>query len=309
MGHINIADRHSEQQEKNYIGGSISENGMLDKIDIMLLWVSEAEGFQMASFYEKKDEFLTVFQTMHKLPVTQEVDEVTAKEIERVFSFSLDHLEMYPRSVQTLKKCLNHLGFGGIKLSGNLGNFTVKRMQEFQLFYDLDISDNINLETLQKIIELESSPMRLGNRHHDLIPLKEMLNMLGFGPVTLTDKFGKRMRSKVKEFQKAHDYPTSGMIDTATAEKIRDVFFTKVNTPNGRFNCIRSLKQKLNRLGFGKIMVTNKLGPYTVRKIKKFQVYYGLSDTGEMDRETFDKMMGILICPLRLGKSNEDVKS
>lgn len=307
MAHVDTNPQGSIPTEDSLCNSN--ESRMLDDIEIMLLWVSGVDRFRITDFDEEKEALMTTFQGKHNLQITNEVDEATTKKIEEEFESSLTHPDMYPKSIKTLKKSLNRLGYGSIKLSDQMGTFTIKRMNEFQLFYNLGITDDVNIETLQKIIELESSPMQLGNRHHALISFKEMLNMLGFGPITLTDKYGKRTRNKVKEFQQAHNYPVNGMIDIATAHKMREVFFIIVNTPNGKHKCVRSLKQKLNRLGFGKIMVTEKLGPFTVKKVREFQSFYNIDVTNGFNQPAFDKMIELLTSSLKIGKSSDMVLS
>src|SRR5699024_6595727 len=299
------------QQKKEDTTDSLSEGEgreSLEPIEVMLLWVSNARNLNVKSYELHKEEWITAFQEEHGLPVTKQIDEETEKEIGKVFASAMTDPDAYPLSIRALKKSLNHLGFSGIKLSNQLGNFTVKRMKEFQHFYHLTITDDITCEMLQKLVEIESSSMQVGNRHPDLILLKEMLNMLGFGHITITDKFGKRTKEKVQVFQKAYHYPVSGMLDTATADKIKSVFFTTVNIPGGRHECVQSLKEKLNRLGFGQFRVTKKLGPFTVKKIQEFQSFYKLpEENGILDEPTFKRMMDILMSPLKLGKVNDMV--
>lgn len=309
---MNVKDKDMEQAEKVESKGSLTDetnNEMLDMLELKLLWISDVTTFNPNRFHEHKEDYITTFQQKQGLPITKEVDEQTASQIEKTYDTTIDQPDLYPESIKTLKRSLNRLGFSGIKVTENMGPHTVKRMNEFQLFYDLSITEAITPETLEKIIDIETTPMRLDNRHHDLIPLKEILNMLGFGPITLTDKYGKRTRSKVNEFQKAYNYPVNGMIDTATEDKMWEVFFSMVNTPNREHRSIRDLKKKLNRLGFGKIVISNKLGPFTVKKIEEFQTHYDITGTGKIDKQTFDKMMMLLMSPLKNGKSHEHVLS
>lgn len=310
MDNIQEQEFETAQQKKEDTTASLSEGNQresLEPIEVMLLWVSNARHLNVKSYEKQKEELITTFQEEHGLQITKQIDEATEKEIENVFGSAMGDPDAYPMSIRALKTSLNHLGFSGIKLSNQLGHFTIKRMKEFQHFYHLSITDDITIETLCKIVEIESSSLQVGNRHPDLIQLKEMLNMLGFGHITITDKFGKRTKEKVQAFQKVYNYPVNGMLDTHTANKIRSVFFATVNIPGGKHKCVRSLKQKLNRLGFGKILLTNKLGPYTVEKLGEFQSYYDLPNTGKVDEPTFEKMMGLLMSPLRLGKSDDMV--
>src|SRR5699024_5053170 len=95
----------------------------------------------------------------------------------------------------------------------------------------------------------------------------------------------------------------------ATEEKIREVFFLIVNTPKREHRAIRELKKKLNRLGFGKITESKKLGPFAVKKIEQFQTHYQLNVTGDMDNQTFDKMMELWMIQSRIGKSHGSVQT
>lgn len=305
----NIDVRQSEKKSDMHVTVEEPYHDLLDTTELKLLWISNVNTFSPSRFHEHKEDYTTAFQQKQGLPVTKEIDKQTAGEIRKTFESTLDQPNLYPESIKTLKRSLNRLGFAGIKVTGNMGSHTMKRVNEFQLFYRLSITESMTAETLGKIIEIETTPMQLGNRHHDMVALKEILNMLGFGPITLTDKYGKRTRTKVKEFQKAYNYPVNGMIDKATEEKIREVFFLIVNTPKREHRAIRELKKKLNCLGFGKITESKKLGPFAVKKIEQFQTHYQLNVTGDMDNQTFDKMMALWMSPLRNGKSHASVQT
>lgn len=49
------------------------------------------------------------------------------------------------------------------------------------------------------------------------------------------------------------------------------------------------MKEKLNQIGFGNIKVTSYYGDFTVKKVKDFQRYYGLTVTGKADVKTLEK--------------------
>ena len=85
--------------------------------------------------------------------------------------------------------------------------------------------------------------------------------------------------------------------------KLNDDKIFKLNDENEE---IIAIKQKLNRIGFSGIKVTNRYGERTEKRVKEFQKYYGLPVTGIIDSHTLQLINQIFESPLQKGQRNKD---
>ncbi|HEX6594196.1 MAG TPA: peptidoglycan-binding protein, partial [Bacillota bacterium] len=207
--------------------------------------------------------------------------------------------------IMTLKESLNQLGFGEIKVTTYYGDFTEKRVKDFQKYYGLTVTGKADLDTLDKIEELKSTPFQRGKRHEDTIQLKKDLNRLGFGNIKVTPLYGSFTETRVKDFQRYYGLTVTGVADSRTLDKIAEILSTPFQRGKRHEDTIQ-LKKDLNRLGFGNIKVTPLYGSFTETRVKDFQRYYGLTVTGIADSRTLDKIDEILSSPLQKGKRHED---
>lgn len=209
------------------------------------------------------------------------------------------------KDIAAFKKKLNKIGFGGIKVTDFYGDFTTRRIKEFQTEYGLKVTGNADRSTLAKIDEIYNSPIQLGKRHNDLISLKHKLNHLGFGNIKVTNYFGDFTDKKVRQFQSNYKLPISGIIDTKTQQYIHDIF-SSTYEQGGRNEKIKDLKRNLNKIGFGGIKVTDLYGSFTETRVKQFQEYYGLQATGKADLDTILKANEIAKSSFQQGKRHKD---
>src|SRR5699024_9673242 len=119
----------------------------------------------------------------------------------------------------------------------------------------------------------------------------------------ITNYYGDYTVSRVKAFQKQHNLPQSGMIDSVTEQKINTVF-TNTYKQGGNHSKVAEMKKKLNALGFGHITVTDLYGSFTVTQVKKFQKQYGLKQTGTANLATLKKIDKLYKTPLQYGKKS-----
>src|SRR5699024_393613 len=91
--------------------------------------------------------------------------------------------------VVSLKKDLNKLGYGGIMVTNYYGNYTEKKVKQFQKYYGLKVTGQANKATLSKIKSLLPNPLSKGKRHKDTPGLKRDLNKLGYGGIMVTNYF------------------------------------------------------------------------------------------------------------------------
>ena len=124
------------------------------------------------------------------------------------------------KKVIDLKKDLNKLGYSGITVTNYFGSFTEKRVKEFQKYYGLKATGEVDKATLSKISSLLPNPLSKGKRHKDTIKLKKNLNSLGYGGITVTNYYGAFTEKRVKEFQMDYGLPASGIADAKTLAAI-----------------------------------------------------------------------------------------
>src|SRR5690625_3222994 len=72
-----------------------------------------------------------------------------------------------------LKKKLNQIGFGGITVTDYFGDFTDRRVREFQAYYNLEVDGSAGPATMKKLKEVYNSPFQKGKRHKDTIARSE----------------------------------------------------------------------------------------------------------------------------------------
>lgn len=124
-------------------------------------------------------------------------------------------------NIATMKRKLNRVGFNGILVTNYFGNFTEKKVREFQDYYDLKVTGNANKETLDQLDYIYEHPLQVGKSHQDLKDIKRKLNAIGYGGIIVTDYFGGFTETKVKEFQRARGLPVSGIVESNTLDKIK----------------------------------------------------------------------------------------
>ena len=122
--------------------------------------------------------------------------------------------------IPSLKKKLNHVGFSGISETAYYGDFTENRVKQFQKYYGLSVNGSLNENTIKKLDEVYNSPFQLGKRHKETIQLKEKLNQLGYGKISVTTLYGSFTEQQVKKFQKDHGLKVNGIADSVTLKEL-----------------------------------------------------------------------------------------
>lgn len=284
----------------------IKKKSTLIQLKVMLKWL----GYEHADASKTLDASILAclqdFQRDYNLPAKDHIDDLTIQQIKKEFTASINNLETRLESIKYLKQDLNKLGFGKILVSNKIGSFTLRKIKDFQVYYRLPVTGFINVETLMKIDEILLNPLQEGKQHDDLILLKKYLNLLGYGYIKITKKFGKKTERAIRKFQKENRIPVNGMVDEITKLKIYNAVCSAIK-PNKRSESIKYIKEALNRLGFGGIEISSKLGPFAVSRLTKFQTFYGLPATGKANVDTLLKVEEILSSPLQIDKSHKDV--
>ncbi|WP_060678187.1 peptidoglycan-binding protein [Virgibacillus halodenitrificans] len=245
------------------------------------------------------------FQNYFGLQATGTANAETLEKLDQVYYSPFQEGNRH-NETEELKKKLNRLGFGDILVTTYYGAFTATQVKSFQDYYGLKVNGIADEVTRKKMDEILASPLQQGKHHEKMIEIKEKLNRLGYGPITVTTYFGSYTEKQVKEFQRNNDLRVSGILDEVSMKKLNEVFTTGFQN-GARHDGIIDLKNKLNRLGFGNILVTTYYGNFTEKKVKEFQDYYGLEVTGIANKETLDKLDEMMNHPLQKGKSHSEL--
>ena len=151
----------------------------------------------------------------------------------------------------------------------------------------------------------KSTLLKKGVRDPKVIELKNNLDKLGYGGITVTNYYGSFTEKRVKQFQKYYGLKVTGEADQATLSKIASLLPNPLSKGKRHKDTI-PLKKDLNKLGYGGITVTNYYGSFTKKRVKQFQKYYDLKVTGEADQATLSKIASLLPNPLSKGKRHKD---
>ena len=188
-------------------------------------------------------------------------------------------------TISDMKEKLNAIGFDRIAVTDYYGNWIATRVKQFQENYNLNPTGTANKETLDKLNEVYHSPFQKGKRHNETIELKEMLNSIGYGYITVTNYFGSFTETQVKRFQSDYGLKNNGIADQVTRQKIKEIY-DSILKPGDRDSRLIDVKEKLNSLGFDNISVTDYFGSWTETRVKQFQEFANLNVTGTIDQDT-----------------------
>ncbi|MFD1607233.1 peptidoglycan-binding protein [Oceanobacillus luteolus] len=203
-----------------------------------------------------------------------------------------------------VKVKLNALGFDGIAETGNFGSHTEKRVKEFQAYYGLKVTGQVDQLTLDKLNEVYNSTYQNGNSHSYITEIKKMLNALGYGGLAEGPVFGNLTEKRVKEFQQDNGLKAHGIADDPTIAALENAYNKSVYKKGDHHPAVTEIKRKLNALGFSGLALSGNFGSLTEKRIKEFQSYYGLSVTGVADQQTQDKLSVVYNSPYQNGKSD-----
>ncbi|WP_018930745.1 peptidoglycan-binding protein [Gracilibacillus lacisalsi] len=256
-------------------------------------------------YASKTEKAVKEFQQDQALPQSGIADDVTRAKLSELAQQPLRN-GMYRKDAVTLKEDLEHLGFGSFAKTDYFGPQTEQTVKNFQSYYGLEESGQAGQATLEKMEELLSSPFQNGKRHEETVTLKENLYTLGYwDSPSGTTLYASKTEKAVQKFQKDHDLPQSGIADAATREKISELAKQPLQNGMYRKDAV-TLKEGLERLGFGSFAKTDYFGPQTEQTVKNFQSYYGLEESGQADQATLEKMEELLSSPFQNGQRHEE---
>src|SRR5690625_1215341 len=157
--------------------------------------------------------------------------------------------------------------------------------EEDELNTSQDIEPKKDKKHTFTVSSFKSTSLKKGVRDPKVIELKNNLNKLGYGGITVTNYYGSFTEKRVKQFQEYYGLKVTGEADQATLSKIASLLPNPLSKGKRHKNTI-PLKKKLNEIGYGGITVTNYYGSFTEKRVKEFQKDYGLPVTGIADAKT-----------------------
>jgi len=237
------------------------------------------------------------FQEYYGLEATGNANLETLDKIADILNSPLQKGERND-AVIPFKEKLNRLGYGGIALSDKFGSHTEKRVEEFQNDHGLPVSGILEKNTQAKINEVYSSPIyQEGDRAPEIAELKRNLNRLGFDGLAIADLYGSFTTKRVREFQEYYGLEATGNANLETLDKIADI----LNSPlqkGERNDAVIPFKEKLNRLGYGGIALSDKFGSHTEKRVEEFQNDHGLPVSGILEENTQAKINEVYSSPI-----------
>ncbi|WP_077601536.1 peptidoglycan-binding protein [Oceanobacillus sojae] len=251
------------------------------------------------SFMDKK---VREFQRDHGLRVNGIVDEVTLAKLDQLAPKNTYQQGDRHADIVKYKKQLNTVGFGYITETNLFGSFMKTQIKRFQEYYGLNVTGKIDAATKNKLNNVYNSPYQKGKRHNDMKEIKEKLNNLGYGYISITTLYGSFMDKKVREFQRDHGLRVNGIVDEVTLAKLDQLAPKNTYQQGDRHADIVKYKKQLNTVGFGYITETNLFGSFMKTQVKRFQEYYGLNVTGKIDAATKNKLNSVYNSPYQKGK-------
>ncbi len=209
-------------------------------------------------------------------------------------------------NIASMKRKLNQVGFSGILVTDYFGNFTEKRVREFQDYYNLSVTGKANQETLDQLDAVYNSSLQVGKSDSDLRGIKEKLNAIGYGGIIVTSYFGDFTEKRVKQFQRDYNLKPHGIIDGKTLNKINDIYDSAI-WPGQSDSALIDIKEKLNSLGFGGIIVSTYYGDFTEKRVKEFQDFAGISSSGALDQDTINALDELAAKGYSQGNSHSNI--
>ncbi|WP_166761385.1 peptidoglycan-binding protein [Thalassobacillus devorans] len=193
----------------------------IKEFKLKLNWLGYGKSKITPKFGPYFKEQVMKFQSDYQLPITGKIDEETKEKIDSVL-LQLDSLDHEEDRLQLLANTLERLGFGeALETSSPDKQRIEASIRNFQSYYHLESTGNVNAETFGKMKTLLLSPYQLGEKNENIIKLKQKLNALGYGRLKVTSKFGSLMEKKLKKFQQDYGLPVSGIADEITISKMK----------------------------------------------------------------------------------------
>ncbi|KSU83058.1 Putative peptidoglycan binding domain-containing protein [Fictibacillus enclensis] len=217
--------------------------------------------------------------------------------------------------VDRLQKRLREIKFFTYsKITGYYGRITAEAVKSYQRSNHLSVTGIADDKT-QKAIFSSASPapvktpapavpdgLQKNDRGQKVYELQSSLKALGYYRYNLDSIYGRITEAGVKSFQRTYKLPVTGVADSRTMEKLKEVAGKKNEKPGSTTPVVQGLKlhstgqevyqlqSNLKVLGFYTYKVDSIFGKITEAGVKSFQKANALSATGMADSKTIEKI-------------------
>lgn len=136
--------------------------------------------------------------------------------------------------------------------------------------------------------------IKKGDKGQDIVDIQRRLAYLGYdlGLTQIDGFFAGRTEAAVRQFQKEHNLPVTGVVDEKTWRCLVESTYRLgdralyLRSPFFRGDDVKQLQTWLNTLGFRTELIDGVFGPSTERAVREFQENIGLTCDGIVGPET-----------------------
>ena len=180
--------------------------------------------------------------------------------------------------------------------SGTFGEKTAAAVRSFQSANGLKVDGKVGAKTLNTLYssDVVSNSYKAGDSDDNIISYQKRLQKLGYlaSDYACTGKMDNKTVSAIKTFQEANGLVRDGCLGPATMEQINSkdaVHYAMRLGMSG--SSIRAAQQKLYKLGYIRSsQITGYYGETTVEAVKTFQKRNGITQSGEINAKTLEKL-------------------
>lgn len=212
------------------------------------------------------------------------------------------------RQLQQRLKTLNY--FRG-NATGYFGSITRDAVVGFQRDNRLPTTGNVDRRTwtaMNQVFPGSTPPvgsmsmtLTVGSRGSQVRTLQRNLKQLNYFYGNLTGFYDRSTQEAVLRFQQSYGLPMTGNLDPRTSQAITQVLRSQGRGmgggsdfeaiyPGDKNQRVEKLQKRLLELGLLKANSTGYFGPFTREGLLAFQRYRGLSETGFVDEQTWEKL-------------------
>lgn len=178
-------------------------------------------------------------------------------------------------------------------INENLTKLSLNSDDMRDLFYytsktDINIEEESNTDTLDNTEQPEAREWSLGDSGEEIFKYEKILYYLDYKKSKPTGNFGDEMVTAVKEFQEFNELEPSGTLDKTTIELLSTYPISYTLGKEG--DEIKKYQLILYYLDYLKTYPEGIYGDVTVSAVEKYQRDNDLTESGEIDPETQEKL-------------------